>query len=94
MLVISDGEKRYLRHSIENASMCIVDLFHNFKFQHHTKTNEFHIFLIFEIENVGQGHGGIQQTLRPSIANIWICIADFFFHNFSNPATYEIERIL
>ena len=71
--------------------MCIADFFQNFSFRQHTKTNEFHISETFEIENVGQGHGGKKRDLWHSISNVGMCIADFF-HNVSFAATYENER--
>ena len=40
-----------------NAWLCIVEFFRKFSYRQYTKTNEFHIFETFEIENVGQDHG-------------------------------------
>ena len=42
------------------------------------KTNEFHIFKTFKIENVGQGHGGEKRNLCHSIANGWLFVTYFF----------------
>ena len=72
---------------------CVLLIFFiNLAIRQHTKTNEFHIFSIFEIDKVSEGHGGEKRDLRHSMANVRLCIAEFS-RNFIFPATYENKRI-
>ena len=61
---------RQVQFDRKNLNVYCWIFFHNFSFRKHTKTNEFHIFSTFEIENVGQDQEGEKRGLRRSIANV------------------------
>ena len=66
-----EEKNRTYTHSIANVWMCNAKYFFIIlACRQHTQTNEFHIFLKFEIENVGQGHGVQFSELQHSMANV------------------------
>ena len=74
----SCSRRRKTRLTALNIRLCIADFFIIVIMRQHTITNEFHIFETFEIENVDQGREGEQRDLRCSIANVRMCIVDYF----------------
>lgn len=62
-----------LRRSIENIKL------RKSHTGHFITVFEVSIFNRFKIKNIGQAHGGEKLNLRCSIANVPMCIGDFFF---------------